>query len=121
MAQGKKTDPELKERVRALSASGVGVSDISRKLCISKYTVYHWLRNDFKNDDEFEKLRTENKENIINKAWQGANSAIEIILLKLNRAKHSEAEIDSIYKRLESGKADNAEAEEMKLKLKIYF
>lgn len=116
--RGKKHSFETKEKVRALVASGFTVKEVHDFTGVSENTIYDWLNGDFLTDDEFGKVRDENKKRIINKSWGAVLSAIDVMKSKIERALRAEEAASSIIDKLLKGK-DLEEAELQKARLKL--
>ena len=99
--QGAKTDDAIKEQARALLASGENVNSVHEKTGIPQSTLYTWQKKDFSKDDEFVKLRNENKEKVIKKAWSHIDKAMSVIGSKLQRAIKHEKNLESLLKKIE--------------------
>ena len=108
--RGKKHSLETKEKVRALCTSGFSVKEVHDFTGVSENTIYDWLNGDFLTDDEFKKVRDENKKRIINKSWDAVLSAIDVMKSKIERALRAEEAASSIIDKLLKGK-DLDEAE----------
>lgn len=102
--RGSKISDEKKEKVRALLESGVSVKEIHDKTGVNENTIYSWKNNEFQDDDEFTKLRNENKEKIIKSAWKHVNTCMNVIGLKLNRALDGEKKLTSILEKMKKSK-----------------
>jgi len=118
--RGKKHSFETKEKVRALCASGLSVKEVHDATGVSGKTIYEWLNGDFLTDDEFGKVRKKYKERIINKSWNGALTAADVINRKIERALAAEEEASVIIDKLLKGKdLDDAELQKARLKLEL--
>lgn len=118
MARGKKYSEKVKETVRAMCAVDVPVKEISEKTRVPENTIYDWINNSFKKDDEFKKVRDENKEKIINESWKGVIAAIDVINRKVGRALAAEKGAEKIIKKLLDGEEmDESELNRAKIKL----
>ena len=118
--RGKKHSLETKEKVRALVASGFTVKEVHSFTEVSENTIYDWLNGDFLTDDEFGKVRDENKKRIINKSWDAVLSAIDVMKSKIERALRAEEAASSIVDKLLKGKdLDEAELQKARLKLEL--
>lgn len=118
--RGKKHSFETKERVRALVASGFTVKEVHDFTGVSENTIYDWLNGDFLTDDEFKKVRDENKKRIINKSWDAVLAAIDVMKSKIERALRAEEAASSIIDKLLKGKnLDEAELQKARLKLEL--
>ena len=116
--RGKKHSFETKEKVRALVASGFTVKEVHGFTGVSENTIYDWLNGDFLTDDEFKKVRDENKKRIINKSWDAVLSAIDVMKSKIERALRAEEAASSIIDKLLKGK-DLDELQKARLKLEL--
>ena len=118
--RGKKHSFETKEKVRALCTSGFSVKEVHSFTGVSENTIYDWLNGDFLTDDEFGKVRDENKKRIINKSWDAVLSAIDVMKSKIERALRAEEAASSIVDKLLKGKdLDEAGLQKARLKLEL--
>lgn len=118
--RGKKHSLEVKEKVRALCTSGFTVKEVHSFTGVSENTIYDWLNGDFLTDDEFKKVRDENKKRIINKSWDAVLAAIDVMKCKIERALRAEEAASSIIDKLLKGKGlEEAELQKAKLKLEL--
>lgn len=116
--RGKKHSLETKEKVRALCTSGFSVKEVHGFTGVSENTIYDWLNGDFLTDDEFKKVRDENKKRVINRSWDAVLTAIDVMNRKIERALGAEEAASSIIDKLLKGK-DLSEAELQKARLKL--
>ena len=114
--RGKKHSLETKEKVRALCTSGFSVKEVHGFTGVSENTIYDWLNGDFLTDDEFKKVRDENKKRVINKSWDAVLTAIDVMNRKIERALGAEEAARSIIDKILKGK-DLSEAELQKARL----
>ena len=91
---GKPTDPQTMEKVRALLESNVGVNEVARQLNMSKSTV-SGLKKKFEADDSFVQIRTDKKQEFIEKAWEVAGKGIEIIKRRMEQISSDDEAIAS--------------------------
>ena len=118
--RGKKHSLETKEKVRALCTSGFSVKEVHGFTGVSENTIYDWLNGDFLTDDEFGKVRDENKKRVINKSWDAVLTAIDVMNRKIGRALGAEEAASSIIDKLLKGKdLDDAELQKARLKLEL--
>ena len=75
MARGQKTSDELKEQIRSALASNSNVREIARQFNVSPGTVMK-IRDE--NPDEFEQLRTDKKQQMIEKIWESLVDAADL-------------------------------------------
>lgn len=75
--RGQKINEDIKERARALLAVNNNLSAVARELNIPITTLTSWKKKFDQDDDNFAKLRNENKKKFIDNAWK-------IILLAQN-------------------------------------
>jgi len=73
--QGQKLDPELKEKIKAYLATCDNISQTAKKFGVSVSTV-HKIKEE--KPDEFEKLRNDKKQQIIDRIWENIWDAIEL-------------------------------------------
>lgn len=110
--RGSNVDEELKEKARALLATRMSVKEVHEKTGVPLYTLYHWKRTEFQQDDEFAKLRNENKEKIIKSSWKYAQQALALMSKKISRATRLESEIEQLINRLKKqGAVDSSKIE----------
>ena len=118
--RGKKHSLEIKEKVRALCTSGFSVKEVHGFTGVSENTIYDWLNGDFLTDDEFGKVRDENKKRVINKSWDAVLTAIDVMNRKIGRALGAEEAASSIIDKLLKGKdLDDAELQKARLRLEL--
>lgn len=98
MARGKKFNDDIKESVRAVMATTNNVMEVSRQFNIPVRTLYDWQREWESEDceDNFTKLRKENKERFIKQAGDIIEKATALLDKKVSRALDNEKEIDKI-------------------------
>lgn len=88
--QGQKLTDELKERIKSALASNNNVREIAREYKVSPSTVMK-VRDE--NPDEFEQLRTDKKQQLIDKLWDNIVDAAELGHSMIKEAKQGTREI----------------------------
>lgn len=73
--QGQKLNDELKERIRSELASNTNVREVARKFEVSPASVMK-IRDE--KPDEFEQLRTDKKQAMIDKIWASLEDAADL-------------------------------------------
>lgn len=84
MARGQQTPDETKEQIRAALALNNNVREIARKFKVSPATVMK-IRDE--KPDEFEQLRTDKKQELIDKLWDNIVAAQELGFSMISEAK----------------------------------
>ena len=103
-----------------MCTSGFSVKEVHGFTGVSENTIYDWLNGDFLTDDEFGKVRDENKKRVINKSWDAVLTAIDVMNRKIGRALEAEEAASSIIDKLLKGKdLDDAELQKARLKLEL--
>ena len=92
----KQHSEELKEKILAEIATGVPMTQLSKKYKIPVSTMGTWKTNARTKSDEFENLRKENKEKFVNKAWKLINDAMEVTEKRVTRCKNFEENVDIV-------------------------
>lgn len=82
--QGQKLTDEIKEQIRAALASNNNVREISREYKVSPSSVMK-IRDE--NPDEFEQLRTDKKQQMIDKLWDNIVDAADLGHMMIRQAK----------------------------------
>lgn len=90
MARGQRTNDELKEQIKAALASNNNVREIARKFGVSPSTVMK-IRDE--KPDEFERLRTDKREQMIGKIWANMEDALELGHQMIREAKQGSRDI----------------------------
>ncbi|UVI31207.1 hypothetical protein [Paenibacillus spongiae] len=90
MARGQQTPDELKEQIRAALASNNNVREIARQFKVSPSTVMK-IRDE--KPDEFEQLRTDKKQQMIDKIWASLVDAADLGHSMIKEAKQGAREI----------------------------
>lgn len=109
---GSKYDPEIKERVLALYASGVTALKASKEVGVPYSTALDWIHTAQEDDEDFVAARREAKRRAINKAWGTVQAGINAINLQVKAANRSRAEIDKVItKVLKRGDLEEADRE----------
>lgn len=90
----KQHSEELKEKILAEIATGVPMTQLSKKYKIPVSTMGTWKTNARTKSDEFENLRKERKEQFINKAWNLIEKAQSLMEKNLDSALMGEEKID---------------------------
>jgi hypothetical protein len=75
MARGQQTPDEVKEKIRVALASNNNVREVARQFEVSPSTVMK-IRDE--KPDEFEQLRTDKKQQMIDKIWESLQDAAEL-------------------------------------------
>lgn len=83
--RGKKINDDLREQARALLAINNNVTDVAKQLNLAPSTLRTWARQ-WKESDEFVKLRHEKKEKFVADAWDCISKAMAALKLKLETA-----------------------------------
>ena len=90
MARGQQTPDDLKEQIRAALASNNNVREIARQYKVSPSTVMK-IRDE--NPDEFEQLRTDKKQQMIDKIWASLEDAADLGHMMITQARNGKREI----------------------------
>lgn len=90
MARGQQTPDELKEKIRAALASNNNLREIARQFKVSPSTVMK-IRDE--KPDEFEQLRTDKKQQMIEKIWDSLVDAAELGHSMIREAKQGKRDI----------------------------
>ena len=75
MARGQQTSDEVKEKIRTALATNNNVREIARQFKVAPSTVMK-IRDE--NPDEFEQLRTDKKQQMIDKIWESLQDAADL-------------------------------------------
>ena len=109
---GSKYDPEIKERVLALYASGVNARKAAMQVGVPYSTALDWIHTAEEGDEDFVAARREAKRRAINKAWNSVQTGINAINRQVKAANRSRAEIDKVItKVLKRGDLEEADRE----------
>ena len=92
----KQHSEELKEKILAEIATGVPMTQLSKKYKIPVSTMGTWKTNARTKNDEFENLRKERKEQFINNAWNIINDSVAVAQKRVGRSKDLEENIDLV-------------------------
>ena len=76
---GSKYEPEVKERVLALYASGMTALKVAKQVGVPYSTALDWIHTAQDEDEDFVAARREAKRRAINKAWQSVQLGINAI------------------------------------------
>lgn len=119
--QGKKYSDETKEQAYLLYATSGSFAQVARELGIARSTVKGWIdQKRAEEPDEFEQLRTEKKEEFIDKASQIINKGLKLLDRRINTALEHENELDLlIYEIFQSDKDELSQDEKLRLVNKI--
>lgn len=90
MARGQQIPDELKEQIKAALASNNNVREIARQFKVSPSSVMKFRDE---NPDEFEQLRTDKKQQMINKIWISLEDAAELGHTMILQAKENKRDI----------------------------
>jgi transposase-like protein len=90
MARGQRTPDELKEKIRAALALNDNIREIARQFGVSPATVMK-IRDE--KPDEFEQLRTDKKQQMIDKIWASLVDAAELGHSMIQEAKMGKRDI----------------------------
>lgn len=109
---GSKYDPEIKERVLALYASGVNARKAAKQVGVPYSTALDWIHTAQEDDEDFVAARREAKRRAINTAWNSVQTGINAINRQVKAANRSRAEIDKVItKVLKRGDLEEADHE----------
>lgn len=86
---------EEKEKAMALYAANGNLSETARIIGIPKTTIKSWTDKP-ENNERFEQMRTEKKEQFINQAWEIIDKGLLLTKNRLSRAIEHESELDEI-------------------------
>lgn len=88
--QGQKLNDELREQIRTALASNDNLREIARQFKVSPSTVKN-IRDE--SPDEFEQLRTDKKQQMIDAIWNSLVDAQELGHQMIREAKHGQRDI----------------------------
>lgn len=86
----KKLEPELREQIRAYLATNDNINQTAKHFGVSTSTV-HKIKND--EPDEFESLRTDKKQEMIDKIWASLQDAADLGHTMIREAKQGKRDI----------------------------
>ncbi len=117
--KGKKTTEEKKEEVKALLYINPYISqrEISRQTNIPLTTV-HEIQKTIVNTDEFEQVRTQKKQEFIDKAWNVVQKALVLTEKRFDKALENEAEFDLLLDKINDSEMTLKEKSALLSKLK---
>lgn len=97
MSQGKKYSDEKKEQVYMLYATCGNYRETARQIGVSPSTVQKWIEDKKKSDpDGFEQLRTQKKEDFIERASDIINKALQLLDKRITTAIEKENELEEL-------------------------
>lgn len=97
---GSKYEPEVKERVLALYASGMTALKVAKQVGVPYSTALDWIHTAQDEDEDFVAARREAKRRAINKAWQSVQLGINAINRQVKAANRSRADIDKVITKI---------------------
>lgn len=88
--QGQKLEPELRERIKARLAENDNIRETAREFDVSPATVKS-IRDEA--PDEFERLRTDKKQEMIDKIWASLQDAADLGHEMIRQAQRGQRDI----------------------------
>lgn len=111
--QGKKYSDDIKEQAYLLYATSGSFAETARQLGVARSTIKGWIdRKKLDEPDEFERLRTEKKEEFIDKASEIIDKGLKLLDRRINTALEHENELDLLIDEIFRSDKDELSQEE---------